>query len=373
MNVLKKILLLIDKLSMDGVNPSSITLNTRDIAPHFRQCGFDISVCDIRAPEPAGACLEEAGISLDYLGKRIFSPSILPALLDVMDKHKPALLHCHGYNAANFGRLAAGIRRIPVVVHEHAILKIKPHQFLADLALRNRISAGIAVSNAVKEFMVRGRCMPRNRIRVIPNGTKIEKYARISGDRAESERRRLEIPQGHRVVGTLTRFRKEKGNRYLLDAAVSIFKECPDTVIVLAGDGPLFESLREQARRLNIEDRIRFPGFVADAPLILSLFDVAVIPSLKEGFAFAAVEAMANGCPIAASDTGGLAEIIKDGFNGLLAPVADSGALAKQIVRMLKDRELANSLAQNGLSEARKYSIENYANNVSRLYAEMLG
>jgi glycosyltransferase involved in cell wall biosynthesis len=369
---MKKILMAIDKLSLDGINPSCIAQNTRDSISLFREHGYEIIVCDFRARSAAGEFLEKAGLQVEYIGKGIFSSSILPAFQSIVEKHDAALIHCHGYNASNFGRIAGKRCGIPVIVHEHAVLKVIPYQFIADFLLRNRTTAGIAVSEAVKRFMVTGRSVPEKKIRVVFNGVNIGKYQRRDSGRIAEQRSSLGIPDDHQVVGTVTRLREEKGNSFLIQAAAAVAAKLPATTFVIAGDGPLRADLETLTESLGIRDHVKFAGFVDDVPAVLSTFDVAVIPSIREGFSFAAVEAMANGCAIVASRTGGLAEIIKHEHNGLHVSPGNSVELGDAIGRVLTDKELSGRLIKNGLTEAGKYSLETYADNVCALY-EALG
>lgn len=357
---------------MDGVHPICIALNIRDSAAAFARMGYSIRVAEVRATPVAGRVLEEAGIPVDYLGRGKYSPSTLADVLGLIRRHGIRIVHCHGYNAANFGRLAGWRAGVPVVVHEHAILKVQPHQFVADYLLRGLGSAGVAVSEAVRAFMIRGRSMPAGRIRVIHNGTALERFRGVSREAVRVARRRLGIADDARVVGTVTRLHEAKGNRHLLAAMPHVRRACPSAVLVVAGDGPLAAALRLQVDALGLRDGVVFAGFVSDVPSVMAGFDVKAIPSIQEGFSFVAVEAMAAGIPIVASRTGGLAEIIRDGDNGLLIEPGDSVALGEALARVLLDPVLARKLADSGRQAAEQYSIERYADRMAGLYDELL-
>lgn len=362
-----------DKLSMDGVNPVCIALNIRDSSGAFSRLGYDIRVAEIRATPAAGRVLEERGIPVDYLGRGKYSLLTLSDVLGLIRRDGISLVHCHGYNAANVGRLAGRRAGIPVIVHEHAILKVQPHQFVADFLLRGLATAGVAVSEAVKQFMIRGRSVPAGRIRVVHNGTCLDRFRTVAPEAVRAARTRLGIPDGARVIGTVTRLHEEKGNQHLLSAMPLVLRACPDAMLVVAGDGPLAEPLRRQADALAIRERVVFAGFISDVPDVMAGFDVKVIPSIQEGFSFVAVEAMAAGRPIVASRTGGLAEIVIDGENGLLVEPGDAAGLGAAIVRVLSDAALAQRLAAAGRIAAESYTIERYASRIAGLYDELLG
>jgi hypothetical protein len=156
---------IIDKLSMDGTNPSSCTTLFGEWIPRLDTDGFSTTVLTLRKPDIAGKYLEDQGIKVYYQNHR--KVSIKKGIMDLMDREKADIVHLHGYSAANFGRIAARKKGVKNIVHEHAILKVLPHQYLADFLLRNLTDSAIAVSNSVKEFMVRGRNIPEEKISVI--------------------------------------------------------------------------------------------------------------------------------------------------------------------------------------------------------------
>lgn len=366
------ILYTIDKLSMDGEHPSSIILNLLDGIRPIRGHGFEVVVADLRPPEKAGQALDEAGIPVRYLGKGVYNPTILPALIRTVRETGADLLHCHGYNAANFGRLAGRMTCKPVVLHEHAVLKVRPHQFLADRMLAGLTTRAVAISEAVREFMIRGRSVPADRIDIIHNGIDLDRYRRRPEPERAALRESLGLPPTAPVVGTLTRFREEKGNRHLVAAMPGLLRVVPDAVLVLAGDGPERTALERQAAELGVADRVVFAGFVKDAAAMLSIFDVKVIPSLSEGLSYAGAEAMACGVPVVASEVGGLPELLDRGACGALVPPADPEALAAAISDILTDPKRADALREAGLRRAGDFSIETYANKLCGVYDRAL-
>ncbi|MCB1069703.1 MAG: glycosyltransferase family 4 protein [Verrucomicrobia bacterium] len=368
----RTLLFTIDKLSMDGEHPSSIVLNLLDGIHPIREEGFDVVVVDLRPEEKAGQVLVDAGIPVRYLGKGIFSPSILPALMRVVRQENADLLHCHGYNAANFGRLAGYLTGKPVVIHEHAVLAVKPHQFLADKLLSRLTTCGVAISEAVREFMIRGRSVPEDRITIVHNGIQLDRYRRRPEPDIRAGREKLGIDPGALVIGTLTRLREEKGNRTLIAAMPAILARHPGAMLVIGGDGPERAALEQQVRELGIANRVLFAGFVKAGADLLTLFDLMAIPSLSEGLSYAGAEAMACGVPVVASDVGGLPELLDRGTCGVLVPPGDAGALAAAIADLLSDPARIETLRAAGLKRAEAFSIETYAKHLCSVYRRAL-
>lgn len=368
-----RVLWTIDKLSMDGVNPSCISQNLVEAVPLFNANKIQFVVCDLRPREPGGKILENAGIPVWYLGKGKYSPLNFSALVSLIRREKISLLHCHGYNAANFGRMAGRFCNIPVIVHEHGVLKIQAHQYIADLVLRRFTTAGVAVSEAVKEFMVSGRAVPRNIISVLPNGISLDKFRSVPDSETAAIRKELKIANECRIIGSVGRLDPVKGIDHLVQAVPEIVREFPYIKIVLVGEGSMHDELVDMTRRLKIENNVVFAGFRQNVAPFFAMFDVVVMPSISEGFPYTAIEALASRTPLVATRVGGLPEIIEHAKNGWLVPEKDSAALAHGICTILRDQTLAENLALEGEKRAGAFSLESYVRKLERLYIDTAG
>ena len=143
--------------------------------------------------------------------------------------------------------------------------------------------------------------------------------------------------------------------------------EDPSALVLLVGDGPERKGLEKEAKRIGVDDRLRFEGFVAHErlPALLAHADLLVLPSLYEELGTVPLEAMQAGLPIVASETGGVPEVIEDGVNGMLVPPGDPEALARAIDRLLADRNLARRLSAG---TGKDYDWEVLAERVLRVY-----
>lgn len=180
------------------------------------------------------------------------------------------------------------------------------------------------------------------------------------------------IPRNKKVVGTIANFKPHKGHPFLLRAAQLVIRRQPDAHFLLVGQGPTLSAMRALARHLGIERHVTFAGFREDAVRITRAVDVFVLPSLQEGLPIALLEAMALGCPIVATDAGGIPEVVENGRTALLVPPKDQGALAHAIVTVLTNDAVRERLASTARSEATRYDISRTVTRTEDMYGKLL-
>src|SRR5262249_33566826 len=144
-----------------------------------------------------------------------------------------------------------------------------------------------------------------------------------------------------------------KGHRYLLDAMPTVLKCFPNCVLLLVGRGDLEVSLKEQAKRLGIEERVRFLGMRQDVPRLLAVMDMFVLPSLSEGLSMALLEAMASGKSVVATRVGGNPELVDHGKTGLLVNSEEAEDLAGNLIKILNDRTMLHEFGRAGAERVR--------------------
>src|SRR4029450_4353371 len=187
--------------------------------PRFDPERYDVSLVSLRKKDLSEETLESMGIDITYLHKSKFDPATLPALLKVIRRKEIDVLHLHGYGATTFGRIAAGMRRIPAILHEHANLTDTPwFQKVADAILERETDIALAVSESTAEFVIKARQLPPDKVKVVYLGVPLDEFSRprteteLAGARAE-----LGAAPGDLVIGTVTRLHESKGNSYLVD------------------------------------------------------------------------------------------------------------------------------------------------------------
>jgi glycosyltransferase involved in cell wall biosynthesis len=125
-------------------------------------------------------------------------------------------------------------------------------------------------------------------------------------------------PERHRVFGIVARLSEEKGHTYLIEAFANVHRAQPDTRLLIIGEGPLLEPVRQQAQGLGLDGAVVFTGMQRNIPDHLALLDAFVLSSTRESFPLAAREAMAVGKPVIVPRIGGCPEVVDDGVTGYL-------------------------------------------------------
>jgi glycosyltransferase involved in cell wall biosynthesis len=180
-----------------------------------------------------------------------------------------------------------------------------------------------------------------------------------STDRRDEVRSSLGIAGAGAIIGIVAALIPLKGHRYFLEGAAYVVKQFPKIRFLIIGDGPERANLEKMARQLELDNHVLFLGPRRDVERLLSAMDIFVLASLRESFPLSIREAMAMGCPVVATQVGGIPELIHDGETGYLVPPADGIALGKALVKLLADPELRCRVAENGRREAAaKYGIK---------------
>lgn len=249
------------------------------------------------------------------------------------------VIHTHLSTASFLGALAAKLVRRPSVAHVHGLNTAAFYTYSGHI---------IAVSEAVKRHLC-SQGVPGGRVSVVHNGVDLARFEPMA---MEEARERLGWGQDSPVFGVFGRLSPEKGQRVAIEAMFLLLKDCPNARLVICGAGRDLEDLRTTADSLGIAGSVEFAGFVEDVRGLMSACDAVVVPSIREGFGLAAVEAMALARPVIASNAGGLPEVVESGVTGLLVDPNNPDALAEAMMRVAGDRENALELGRRGRERA---------------------
>lgn len=289
------------------------------------------------------------------------------------------LVHTHGVRANLLGRLAArkaGKKKVITTVHS-LLEKDYPGLFSrfanswAERATRGLTDHFIAVSQGLRDRLISSG-VPANGVTVIYNGVSLEEIAPSA--EPGSVRREMGFLPETPLVGIVARLHEVKGHSYFLEAARNILLQRPEIRFLVVGAGPSRPALEKLAGEFGIKEQVVFTGFVDNVYSLMADLDLLVISSLWEGFGLTAIEAMALGVPVVATEVGGLPEVVLHGETGLLAPPANPAALARNIVWMLDHPGEAASMTEKGGRIVReKFTSTVMARRTEELYRRVAG
>jgi glycosyltransferase involved in cell wall biosynthesis len=269
--------------------------------------------------------------------------------------HRFAIVHHHfgGRTVRQIIRAASNAR---IVVHLHARLGENDARRCEPIAVRNADRV-IAVSHAVANQVRHPKPI------VVHSG--VEFY---EDDNQSDKQTRIPI-----VVGAACRLVDIKGLSDLIRAIALLTPEFPNLSVEIAGEGPELENLEEEARRLEVSERIRFLGWWREMAPLYRTWDIFAMPSLTEAFPMAALEAMAQSLPVVATNVGGLPELVEDGRTGYLIPPSDPKALASRLRTLILDASQRREMGAAGYRRVREcFSADRMIAQTADIYRSLL-
>jgi len=280
----------------------------------------------------------------------IFSafPFIFLKSLFLIRKEKINIIHCQGFLSSLLGFKLSFLTGIPYIVTVQRIeRKSNP---LKNFVYR-KATFCIAASSAIKKNF---EDIGVKNIEVIPNGIDLKKF--------ESLERK---PHDGFIVMTVARLEKVKGVEYLIESIGLINSkfQIPNSKLLIIGDGSERKNLKGLANKLGLKERVGFVGQILHEKITeyLAQADCFVLPSLKEGFGIAVLEAMAAGLPVIGTRVGGIPDIIEDGKTGILVEPKNPEAIAQAIYEIYSGKKFAKP-------DLEKYNWQNITEKVYKIY-----
>jgi glycosyltransferase involved in cell wall biosynthesis len=314
----------------------------------------------------------EKGVEVKTLGMRSYYNLINIIILSwLLKKEKVTILHTHGYFASTFGRLAAILIRLPVVItHIHSTYYIYSRRnLIIERFLSQFTDAIVCISQAVKKFVTDFEDIQGNKVHVIYNGVETPDLSEGKLDRVS-----FNISGDDIVAITVASLAPHKGHKVLIDAMKIVSSDCRRLRLLIVGDGPLRNDLLSYTEELQLSSLILFAGQRTDVYSLLRLSDVFVLPSLeREGLGIALIEAMASGLPVIGTRLGGIPEVIEEGVTGLLCVPGDSIELADAMKKLISDSTLREKMGHAGRKiYEEKFTVEGMIRNIESLYEKLV-
>ena len=348
-----------------------------DLSEQISKERFDISIGYLKGKGTLAGRFKKLGTEVTFFNMRLrFDIFCLFKLAKFMKKNCFDIIHTHLIDADIFGFFAAKIAGIPVIVstkhNTDEFRKKKTLPVLLDSFVANNSNQIIAISNAVRDFLKKYQNVRADKIEVIHNGVNVKKF-NLKGNK-QKVKIDLNLNPKDIIIGTVARFDKQKGYKYLIEAIPEILESFSNTHFVFVGTGRLKAEMENKVIEMKIKNKVSFLGARDDIADILQGFDIFVLSSLWEGLGIVLLEAQAAGLPVVATEVDGIIEAVEKDKSGVLVSSGDPRALSQAIVDLLNNAQRFQSLGRNGQEfVARNFRIELMRNKMETLYDRLIG
>lgn len=338
--------------------------------PSFADCRPVI--CCLDAVGELGAKLRAEGYSVYLKNRRNgVDLSVIPWLREIIVREQANVVHAHQYTPLFYATPAAFLAgRVKMVYTEHG--RFYPDRKSWKRSLFNPLLALgvdylISISESTKQAMVEYDNLPLRRIQVIHNGVDLSRM-NPPIDLA-AKRRELGLSQRCRVIGTAARLDRVKNIPLMLRAFRLVSESMQDAVLMVAGEGPEGEALKQLTVQLGIAEKVKFLGLRFDMPQIYPLMEVFLLTSLSEGISVTLLEAMASGVPAVVTDVGGNREVVLQGETGFLVKPGDEAAVAERTVGLLTDHQQQQEMGAKARERAEtRFTFERMLQHYRKVY-----
>lgn len=287
-----------------------------------------------------------------------------------------ALVHAHQYTPFFYAAAARGLRSWPPVLFtEHG--RWFPDYPRRKRILFNRVMLGrpdrvVAVGNSVREALIRNEGITARRIQVIYNGVDGAAFNGQPIDR-DAVRREIGVAADDFVVIQVARLDQLKDHLTAIRTIQRASRRVPNIRLVLVGEGPELDLIRDEIRVRGVERHVRLLGLRHDIARLLRASDLFLLTSISEGIPVTIIEAMASGLAVVSTAVGGVPEVVLPEETGLLAPAGDDAALAEAVVRLTGDLDLCRAMGERGRVRAKDvFSQQGMQAAYQAMYREML-
>lgn len=372
-----------EALAAQGVEVHVITATHPDAPNETSENGVHLHRVGV-PPPPHGAFLE--GVHAMNAAFEARADALLQTLLNhktARTQRNPILLHAHDWLVHPAVKALKHRYKLPLIATIHATEHGRHGGIHSDLSrtishleweLCYEAWRVIVCSEFMRHEVVHALDVPYGKIDVIPNGIRAEKFQFPFPESEQAAFRARFAEPDQPLVFFVGRMVREKGVQILLQALPLVRAEIPNAKLIIVGGG-YRTHLEEFVCFCHLEPAVQFTGFVPDAELLrlYRVVDVAVYPSLYEPFGIVALEAMAAGAPVVASDAGGLKEVVRHEETGILTWAGNPESLAWGILRVLHDPIATRHRVQNALKTVqREFNWARIARRTQQVYRKVL-
>ncbi len=315
---------------------------------------------------------------IECMGRAISPLDDLKAFMRIFREiktFKPDIVHTHTAKAGVLGRFAAllcGVRRIYHTYHGHVFSGYFPKVFTTLIIAIERIFARFSTNLIALTPGLRAELnqilhiKDPNKIKVVPLGLDLSKN--MSTKRKSGNWRNNAGFKGKDIIiGIVARLVPVKNHQILINSMKELCKNRSNLHLAILGSGELESKLKQQVSDLELNNNVHFFGNVRDIENVYSDLDLLVLCSKNEGTPVVIIEALASGCPVAATNVGGVSEVLQTGKLGYLLP-SEPEAFTKKLSEILVNPQKSSYSPALRKEVAARYSVDNLVNNIKALY-----
>lgn len=304
-----------------------------------------------------------------------YARSILE-LRRIITRYGVDIIHTNCDHSLRYVRLASRLTGVPYVSHVRDFVRtwFEPY----NVGALNQAEAVIANSHAIASAVVEAG-IDSTKVATIYSPINVDAFRKNTADDGRRFREEHDIPIDALLVGIAGQIQPIKGHMEFIRAGIRLAALVPGVHFVVAGGissedslKKYFSELRALAASSDHNHLFHFVGFQHDMPRVMRAIDVLAVPSWTEAFGRVAVEAMAAGCAVVATKTGGLEEIVAHNMNGMLIPPKDVEALVQVLHRLVTDDYLRIKLGTEAMKHAETYSLDRHVQQIRSVYRRVL-
>tara|TARA_B100001123_G_scaffold219596_1_gene247804 strand:+ start:3210 stop:4382 length:1173 start_codon:yes stop_codon:yes gene_type:complete len=340
--------------------------------PKFNSERYEHIICSMMSRVQMKHQFQEAGIEVTSLGlEKKTDIAVVLRLRSLIRELRPDILHTYLLHSNVIGRIVGRLLGVPIIISSERTIGQANSLGRFATKLTNPLTDVVEVnSHTGSKFINKELGVPLDKIEVVLSGLEVKDYS-LSTKRF-AIRSSLGITDRQHLVLYVGRLRRVKGLDQGLCSFALALNDHPAAHLAIAGEGEQLKSLEALVTKLNISDNVTFLGIRDDLPDIFSACDSLLMPSRNEGLPRVAIEAMAAGKPVIATDVGGTSEVVNHGETGILVDPGDIEKMGLLLSKLIGNVALQNRLGRAGQKRViQHYSIENYVSRLDSLYCKL--
>ena len=308
--------------------------------------------------------------------------NLISKATEIINKEGPFdVIHAHDWLVAYAAKTLKDSFKTPIIATIHATeagrnsgIHDEVQRYINDTEwmLTYESTEVIVNSNYMKSELQRLFGLPYEKINVVPNGVNLNLY---NGVEKDYNFRRQYAADNEKIILYVGRLVYEKGIQNLIAAMPKVLNGYHDSKLIIAGKGGMIDELRDEVRRLNIENKVYFTGYLNlnQVTKMYKCADVAVFPSTYEPFGVVALEGMLSGTPVVVSDVGGLNEIVQHRENGMKSYAGNPNSIADSILELLYNPGLGAEVSRAAKAKVKaQYNWSKIAQDTHFIYQKAI-